>query len=82
MSWNKVCPSFSSDAAKRPPYRIEYFWSVWKSFLRVLSRAVRIFLCWSFRDVDNHAGGSFRRLNICHLTLMEIQIWSTSENDS
>ena len=58
MSWNKVCPLFNSDAAKRPPCRIEYFWSVWKSFLHVLS----IFLCWSCRDVDNHAGGSVRRL--------------------
>ena len=39
-------------------FRDEYFWSVWKSFLHVLSRAFRIFLCWSCRDVDNHAVGS------------------------
>ena len=62
VSWNKVCPLFSWDAAKRPPYKIEYFGSVWNSFVHVLSRAVCIFLCWSFRGVDNHVGGSIRRL--------------------
>ena len=62
MSENKVCSLLRSDSAIRPSYKAEYFGSVGHSFLHVLSRSVRICLCWSCRGADDHAGGSVRPL--------------------
>lgn len=62
MSRSSVCPLFRTDSASSPPSRIRYFGSVRTSSLHVLSRALRIILCWSFRGADSHAGGSDRPL--------------------